>query len=401
MSAVLELEEAQARLLALRSPLSPQSLPIGDAAGHYLAEPIVAQRTQPAADLSAMDGYAVRATDLGQPWRIIGESRAGQPYAGEVRAGEAVRIATGALVPAGADCVVVQEDCRRDGGALTLAGTGPAPPDRHIRRRGIDFAEGDALLPIGARLGPAQLALAISAGYGAIAVGAKPRVVIVETGDELLAPGAPCPPHGIPASNGAMLAAMLATLPCAVTTQGPLSDDATAIAEALSADADVIITSGGASVGDHDQLAPALTLAGAETVFGKVAIRPGRPLLVARRGEAVILGLPGNPAASFVAGMFFALPLVRHLAGASQPLPRALPARLGKGLPGGGARREFRRAHWDGARVHDGDRHDSGVLASLAASNCFIERAAYAAAATEGAIVEIWPFDTASGEAWG
>lgn len=386
------LEEAQAALLAMAAPLPAETLAVEAALGRWLATPLVARRTQPAADLSAMDGYAVRADDLAGPWRVVGESAAGHPYAGVVARGEAVRIATGAVMPTSADAVIIQEDCARDGDALRAV-AGPAVAGRHIRRVGLDFRVGDAVLPAGVRVGPAQLALALSAGAAEVAVARRPRVMVVEGGDELAAPGEDLPAHRIPASNGAMVAAMIDGL-ADVTRRGPVADRVEILAEALdAADADVVVTSGGASVGDHDLVQPALALLGAEVAFWKVAIRPGKPLLVARRGGQVILGLPGNPVSSLVTAHLFLLPVLRRLAGAKACLPAPVMARLGDALPAGGARRELRRAVWDGARVRDGALHDSGALASLALCNAFIDRPVGADRAEVDDMVSIFPLE--------
>lgn len=395
MAAPLPLEEAQARLLAQVLPLPMEHVAIGESQGRYLAEPLIARRTQPAADLSAMDGYALRAEDLPGPWRVVGESAAGHPFAGVVGSGEAVRIATGALVPSGAAMVLLQEDCVREGDTLRLAGKPPHPTGKHIRPRGLDFCEGRELLPPGTRIGPAQIALALSAGHTHLAVRRPPRIAILDSGDELALPGEPCPPHRIPASNGAMLEAMVRSLPCRVQRLGPVPDDLAAMACALIAaeDADVLVTSGGASVGDHDLLQPALANWGAEIDFWKVAIKPGKPLLVARRGRQVIVGLPGNPVSSMVTAHFFLLPLLRRLLGARECLPRPVRASLATALPAGGARREFRRGRWDGAELHDGEMHDSGALASLARANCLIDRPAHAPAAAAGEAVWLYPLE--------
>jgi molybdopterin molybdotransferase len=395
MAAALPLEEAQARLLALATPLPVEHVAVGDTVGLYLAEPLTARRTQPAADLSAMDGYAIRASCLPGPWRVVGESAAGHPYPGVVAPGEAVRIATGALVPAGADAVVVQEDCIRTEAHLALTGTPPSPAGRHIRRRATDFAEGVSLLPAGTRIGPPQIALALSAGHTHLPVRRLPRLAIIDSGDELAAPGEACPPHRIPASNGAMLAALAASIPCVIERLGPVPDDLSRLTAALEAGAgaDIIVTSGGASVGDHDLIRPALAACGANLDFWRVAIKPGKPLLVATRGGQVIVGLPGNPVASLVTGYFFLLPLLRRLLGASACLPAPVVATLATPLPAGGARREFRRALWDGATVRDGDYHDSGALASLALANCLIDRPADAPAAGAGDKESIYPLD--------
>ena len=402
---MLTLEEAQGRLLALAPALSDEHRPVehlavDEALGRCLATPLTARRTQPAADLSAMDGYAIRAEDIPGPWRIVGESAAGHPHAATLAAGQAVRIATGAVVPVGASAVLVQEDCARDGDVLTLTGTPPSPPARHIRPCGMDFSEGTDLLPMGTRIGPAQIALALSAGHTHVAVHHRPRVVIIDSGDELAPPGHPCPPHRIPASNGAMLSALAASVPCVIERVGPVPDDLAALVAVLNSapEADVIITSGGASVGDHDLIRPALAALGATLDFWRVAIKPGKPLLVATRdrpGRAaqLIVGLPGNPVASLVTGYFFVLPLLRRLLGAGACLPRSVAATLASPLSTGGPRREFRRGVWDGATVRDGEVHDSGALASLAASNCLIDRAVDAPAAGVGEQVWIYPLD--------
>ena len=397
---LLPLEEAQARLLALATALPVEHLAADEALGRYLAAPLTARRTQPAADLSAMDGYAIVAESLPGPWRVVGESAAGHPYSATLKHGEAVRIATGALVPTGASAVVCQEDCARDGDNLALTGTAPNPPGRHIRPRAMDFAEGTNLLPAGWRIGPAQIALALSAGHTHLAVRRRPRVTIIDSGDELAHPGSICPPHRIPASNGAMLAALLSGLPCDVERVGPVPDDLTALSQALdgAADADVIITSGGASVGDHDLIRPALEACGATLDFWRVAIKPGKPLLIARRELAgganqIIVGLPGNPVASMVTGYLFVMPLLRHLLGAAQCLPLPIAATLTCPLPGGDPRREFRRGIWDGSHVRDGELHDSGALASLARAKCLILRTELAPPAQAGEIVTIYPLD--------
>lgn len=390
----LPLEEAQARLLALAVPLPVEHVAVEEAAGRYLAEPLRARRTQPAADLSAMDGYAVLAEPLAGPWRVIGESAAGHPFSGTVGAGEAVRISTGALMPTGAGAVVLQEDLVRTADTVTLTGSPPAPAGRHIRRCGMDFADGAELLGTGARIGPAQVSLGFAAGHTHLAVRRPPRLAILDSGDELASPGEPCPAHRIPASNGAMLAAMAAaTVPCVIDRLGPVADSLEALADALDRAefADVIVTSGGASVGDHDLVRPALEAWGARIDFWKVAIKPGKPLLIAQRGHQIVVGLPGNPASSLVTAHFFLLPLLRALLGATQCLPLAVTTRLAAPLRAGGPRREFLRGRWDGTVVDTGHEQDSGALAALAASNVLIDRPANAPALGVGDPVTIFP----------
>jgi molybdopterin molybdotransferase len=397
--ALLSLSEAQARLLALAEPLPIERVPVPDALGRYLAEPLIAHRTQPPADLSAMDGYALRSADLPGPWRIVGESACGHPFDGAVGAGEAVRIAAGALLPGGADMVLMQEDAARGDELLTLTGTPPSPVCRHIRREGLDFTKGTELLARGARLGPAQLALALSAGHSHVAVGRVPRLALIDSGDELSANPGNCAIHQIPASNGVMLAGLIAAaLPCTIERIGPVADRIEALVQALASagQADVVITSGGASVGDHDLVRPALEAWGAEIEFWKVAVKPGKPIMVARRGMQVMIGLPGNPVSSHVTAYLFLLPLLRAMLGATHPLPRAITANAAEDLPAGGTRQEFLRASWDGSQVSIRRNQDSGALASLAASNALIDRPEGAPAVSAGTPVSVYLLENGS-----
>ena len=382
--APLELEDAQARLLALAAPLEIERMPVTEALGRYLAEPLIARRTQPPADLSAMDGYAVRSADLPGPWQVVGASACGHPYPGTIGPGEAVRIATGALLPPGCDQILLQENCQRTAATLTLVQRGDARA--YIRRTGMDFAAGRELLTMGTRLGPAQIGLALTAGHRLIPVRRPVRLTIIDSGDELVSDPEACAVHQIPASNGAMLAAMAASLPCEIEHGLPVPDQLEALVAALEAAgaSDLIVTSGGASVGDRDLLRPALEQWGATLDFWRVAIKPGKPLLVARKGRTLVLGLPGNPVSSQVTAYLFMLPVLRALLGASAQLPRAISSELAVAMPAGGARREFVRAQWDGAQIRPLTNQDSGALATLAASNALIERASLAPAAPAG-----------------
>lgn len=386
MTPPLPLEEAQARLLALAGPLPVERVDVASALGRSLAEPLKARRTQPAAHASAMDGYAVRADDLAGPWTVIGESAAGHPFNGPVGPGEAVRISTGALLPEGAGAVVVQEDIAREGDRIVLTGEGPGTPGKHVRLCGSDFCLDCELLPAGTTIGPAQIALALAAGHNHLAVHRRPRVVIIDSGDELAADPENCPPHQVPASNGAMLAAMLAALPVHVERIGPVADDLDALAKALAKTdrADLIVTSGGASVGDHDLIRPALETWGASLDFWRVAIKPGKPLLVATKGSQIVLGLPGNPVSSHVTAQLFLLPLVRKLLGASDPLPRFMPMRLAASAPAVGSRREFVRARFVGGGLEVLTQQDSGALGALARAEALIDRPANSPALPQG-----------------
>ncbi len=394
MNPPLGLEDAQARLLALAPALPSEAVPVEAALGRYLAQDIRAVRTQPPADLSAMDGYALAQGD--GPWALVGESRGGAPFAGSLVAGQCVRISTGAVVPDGANRVLLQEDASVSGETVTTTET--LPHGRHIRAKGFDFHNGDLLIPRGSAMSPARIALALAAGYGKVAVSRRVKVAVMDSGDELAADPAACAPHQIPASNAAMIAAMLTPLGCEVTRIGPVTDTRPALAAALAEaeGADILVTSGGASVGDHDLIKPALAEWGAETAFWRVAIKPGKPLLVATRpaplGAQVILGLPGNPVSSFVTAFLFALPLVRASMGAANPLPPSETVLAGEALPAIGPRREFLRAvrGADGAVFLAGSQ-DSSALSALALADCLIDRHAHAPEVPAGTPVRVFP----------
>jgi molybdopterin molybdotransferase len=384
---LIPLAEAQKRLLALANPKPAAMIDLARANGHVLAEPLLALRNQPAADLSAMDGYAVRAADMPGHWRIIGESAAGRPFVGSIGAGEAVRISTGAIVPDDTDAVVVQEDTSVVGAILTLTGEGPASPGAHIRRAGHDFAVGAVLAPAGALVDPRLIALAAMAGHGALCVRAPVRVTILSTGDELVPPGAPLPgPAHIPASNGVMLAAMLSALPAAVSTPPLLPDRLDLIAQALSEHkiADIIVTTGGASVGDHDLVQPALIQAGGSVDFWRIAMRPGKPVMVGRLGKAIVLGLPGNPVSAYVTALLLLLPLVRTFAGYQDVLPAISHGLAGAPFPANGTRQDFMRATLQDGALFPVTNQDSGALSALAHADALVIRAAHHPASSIG-----------------
>jgi molybdopterin molybdotransferase len=371
---MIGVEEAQARLLALASSLPAIDVPVAQAVGHYLAEDVVAKRTQPAADLSAMDGYAIRFADMPGPWRVIGESAAGRPFDGQLGGDEAVRIFTGAHVPGGADCILIQEEAGRDGDTLTLTGEGPRASGAHIRRKGSDFSQGERLLEAGTRLNAGAIAAAVMAGYGTLAVCKRPKVNIIGSGDELLPPGEPCDAAHIPSSNSLMLAAMLEGLPCDAEDKGIVGDNLADLEAAFLACAgsDIIVTTGGASVGDHDLVQKALRNVGAEIDFWKVAMRPGKPVMAGRLGDAIVIGLPGNPSSAFVTAFLFLLPLVRHLAGSKTPLPEVLAAHSATDLPAGGPRTDYFRARVEDGLISTFNRQDSGMLAPLSRANALL-----------------------------
>lgn len=386
---LLPVAEAQQRLIALTTDRSVTHVALREAAGRWAAEDVPARRTQPASDLSAMDGYAIRFADMPGPWTVIGESAAGRPFQGHVGPGQATRIFTGAALPEGTDTVLVQEEAARDGDRLMLAGEGPAHQGRNVRRKGLDFTTGDRLIRSGERLTPARIAVAATGGHATLPVRPRVRVAIAATGDELVAPGAG-DPAALPESNGAMLAAMLADLPVDIIDLGILPDNLDRLRDAFAGvDADLLVTTGGASVGDHDLVQPALKAAGGSIDFWRIALRPGKPMMAGRLGKAVVLGLPGNPVSAFVTALLFVKPLIAHLAGAADPFPAPIPAVLGEDLPANGPRIDYLRAAMIDGRVHAAAIQDSSMLLTLARSTCLIIRPPHAPPASAGDSAEI------------
>lgn len=391
MTPLMSVADAQARLFAMAPAVASQSIALARAAGRWTAEPIVARRSQPAADLSSMDGYAIRFADLPGPWRVVGESAAGRPFTGPVGSGEAVRVFTGAAMPTGTDSVLVQEEAARDGDTLALTAEGPPRRGMSVGRKGLDFNAGDPLIAAGERLTPARIALAATGGHGELSVNRRLRVAILATGDELVAVGDVSEdPLALPEGNSVMLAAMLADLPADVTLLGIVPDRLDALTAAFaSAQADIIVTTGGASVGDHDLVRPALEAAGGQIDFWRIAIRPGKPMLAGTLGNAMVLGLPGNPVSAFVTATLFLRPLIAAMAGATDPLPKTLTATLAEPLPQNDHRQDYLRATLVDGRVAVAAIQDSSMLATLARADCLIVRAPHAPPAQTGDPVEI------------
>lgn len=307
---LLPVAEAQTRVLALGRAAAPETLAIADAIGRFAATDIVARRTQPARPLSAMDGYAIRFDDLPGPWDVIGESAAGASFAGNVGEAQATRIFTGAAMPDGTDCVLVQEEATRDGTRLHLSGEGPVRGG-NVRRAGLDFREGELLIATGERITPARAALAAIAGHGTLSVGRRVRVAIAATGDELVPAGQAIRDDQLPETNGLMLGGLLGDLPVDRIDLGILPDRMEALVDAFGAvDCDLLVTTGGASVGDHDLVRPALAAAGGTLDFWRIALRPGKPMLAGTLRDAAVLGLPGNPVSSYITATLFVRPLV-------------------------------------------------------------------------------------------
>jgi molybdopterin molybdotransferase len=371
---MISVEEATARLLALANPLGTVTVPLSSAAGRRLAEPVAARADQPPFDASAMDGYAI-AGDPGPGARfdVIGQSAAGHRFPGQVGTGQAVRIFTGAPVPPGATRVLIQEDVDRKGDTITLrdgADTGP-----HIRRRGQDFPAGATLAPRWLR--PADLGLLAAMNLGHVPVARAPVVALIATGDELVMPGEEPGPDAITASNTFALQAMAraAGAEARLLPIAPDTREGLAATLDLARKADVVVTIGGASVGDHDLVAAVMQDRGLAPAFWKIAMRPGKPLMAGRLGEQVFLGLPGNPVSAIVCGHLFLVPLIRALQGDPDPLPRTATAPLGADLAANGPRAHYMRARLgpDGT-VTAFDRQDSALLSILAEADALILR---------------------------
>jgi molybdopterin molybdotransferase len=373
---MIDLAVAQQRLLALSAPLPAKNIEISSCFGRFLASDVYAKRSQPAADLSAMDGYALRFDDLIGGMKVIGESAAGRPFIGKVGPSQTVRIFTGAHMPGGTDTVLMQEEAIEERGMLRLNGNGPNAKGQHIRRTGSDFQKNQLLLPKGQMLNSGALAVAAMGGHGELNVGGTPKISIIGSGDELVPPGQVTSSAKIPSSNNIMIAASLNDLPCDVHDHGIAADDLGALESKFNecADADVIVTSGGASVGDHDLVRAALIKMGAEIDFWRVAIKPGKPLMAGRLGKSIVIGLPGNPGSAFVTALLFLLPLVRHLAGSGAPWPKTMTAVSKADISMGGTRTEFVRAIVDENGIAALGLQDSGLTSSLAATNALIIR---------------------------
>jgi molybdopterin molybdotransferase len=394
---LLPVVEARRRMLAEIAPLAPAAMPLQDALGYVLAEDVAAGRDQPPFAASAMDGYALRAQDAPGALRLVGESAAGRGYAGEVSAGQAVRIFTGAAVPAGADTVAIQEEVRRED---ELAIVGQVRRGANIRPAGGDFSAGETLLQAGVRLDPWRVALAAAAGRAQVPVRPRPRVAILSTGEEIVeAPAAPGP-FQIFDSGSPGLGALVTSWGGTAVRARPVRDDLEALIEALgAADSDLVVTIGGASVGDHDLVRAAAQALGLELKVASVAVRPGKPTFFGVLGDGrPMLGLPGNPASAFVCAELFLRPLIAALQGAPTE-PPMVQAELAEPLPANGPREHWMRARLEWAQgrliarpLRD---QDSSLVAVFAQADALLRRAPDAAAAAAGTLAEVLPLDRA------
>lgn len=396
---LLSVEEALARILgAVPGPLPGEFVPIDQALDRVLAEPVIARRTQPPFAASAMDGYAVRAADIVKApvtLKIIGEVAAGHRFSGPVGAGEAVRIFTGAPMPDGADTIVIQEETARNGTDVTI--TRSPAPGRNVRQRGIDFIEGNPLLSKGRRLGPMPLTLAAASGNSGVFCVRKPKVAILSTGDELVRPGDFVGENQIIASNTYGIIGIARRCGAEVCDLGIARDTRAEIVQALAQSrdwqADVLVTIGGASVGDHDLVRPVLAEQGGVLNFYKIAIRPGKPVNFGRIGSTYVVGLPGNPASSLVCSILFLAPLLKTLAGldATAPIQQAMTT---VDLQKNDFRCDYLRASLN--RLPDGTQtvtpfpnQDSSLVLPLAGTDALLIRPPHASFAPAGTLCPV------------
>jgi molybdopterin molybdotransferase len=399
---VISVDEALGRIVGLAPPMPPENIALAESAGRALAADQAARRTQPPFDASAMDGYAVRAEDVATApvtLRLIGHAPAGNAFDGVVGPGEAVRIFTGGPIPAGANAVVLQEDTEAGDGIVTVTEAGSV--GQHIRRAGIDFHEGSVLLHAGRVLTPAAVGLLAAMGVTWLDVRRKPRVALIATGDELVRPGEPVGPNQIVSSNSIALKALVERHGGVALDMGIARDDEQSLRDLVdhARGADILVTIGGASVGDHDLVKRVLGDIGLEIDFWKIALRPGKPLIFGRMGETLMLGLPGNPVSSMVCGLLFLVPLIRAMLGIRPvPLPTEQ-ALLGSPLPANRERQDYMRA-----ALFRSDRRampvatpfrtqDSSMISLFANAGCLVIRPPHAPAAKEGEMVEILPLD--------
>jgi molybdopterin molybdotransferase len=404
MNAMMTVEEALARVIASGAPpLEEEKVALEQAYGRVLVRDLRALRTQPPFPNSAMDGYALRAADTAPApatLTVIGESAAGRAFEGAVGPGEAVRIFTGAPMPAGADSIVIQEDVEREDKRIRLSVS--ASSGDNLRQAGMDFREGESLIPAGRRLSPRDVALAAAANHTALAVRRRARVAILATGDELVAPGGSLGPAQIIASNNFAVAGVVEAYGGVAVDLGIAVDEVdvmkAAVSRAHDAKADVLVTLGGASVGDYDLVQKALVSSGMELGFWRIAMRPGKPLMHGRLGAMRILGLPGNPTSSMVCSILFLRPLLRALHGEPDPgADPSQPGRLAVDLPANGARQDYMRASLSpGADeilvATPAPAQDSSLVKTMASADGLIVRPPHAEPAKAGEACRVIAF---------
>ncbi len=369
MADLLSVDAARAAVLAAVAPLPSQDVPLDEALGRVLRGDVVARGDVPPFRNSAMDGFAVTAGAAGRSLRIVGESRAGAPAAVGLREGEAVRISTGAAVPDGADAVIMVEHTSVDGDTVTVHDQ--ADTGRNVRGAGDDLRRGTVAIAAGTTLGPAALGVAATAGHATVPCARRPRVALLATGDELVPIGETLPPGGIHDSNAVALGGYVARAGGIVVSRARVQDTAEATraaVEAALAGADVLISTGGVSVGEHDHVKAALGAAGVQETFWRVALRPGKPTWFGTRGDQLVFGLPGNPVSAMVTFLLFARPALLALQGAPALVPRET-AVLTTAVPRHAVRDELIRVTLDGDRATPTGPQGSHVMTSMLAAD--------------------------------
>ena len=398
---MISVDEARARILADLTATAAELVPLAQAWGRVSAAAVAARLTQPPHDVSAMDGYALRAADggLGAELEVVGSAPAGHPWAGTIGPGQALRLFTGSVVPDGADAILLQEDATRTGARVRVDEA--VVGGRHIRRAGQDFAVGDVLVPAGKRLNARDIGLMAAGNHPWVGVHRAPRVAILATGDEIALPGEPIPAGGIVSSNSHALAALVRACGGDAVVLPIAPDDRAAIAAAADGarSCDILVTTGGASVGEHDLIQDALGERGLVVDFWKIAMRPGKPLIHGRLGSVPLLGLPGNPVSSLITAILFLVPALGVLSGLPPAPPPVSLARLGAGLAANDQRADHLRARMtfdaDGTPVVSAfGRQDSAMLRLLAESDALILRPPHAPAALAGEMVPVIPLVT-------
>ncbi|WKW51118.1 molybdopterin molybdotransferase MoeA [Rhodomicrobium lacus] len=395
MAQPVSIDEALSKILADVAPVAAEAVSLYEARGRVLAADLVAKLAQPPFDASSMDGYALRAADIANPpahLAVIGEAAAGHGFAGTVGRGQAVRIFTGAPLPAGADVVVMQEVARETGGGVTVLE--PALPGANIRRRGYDFDEGQTMLGAGEMLDARKVMLAAAMNHGTLSVRRRPMVAILPTGDELAEPGAELRAgqivSSVPAGLSAAIEAWGGKASCLAIARDTRESLATGISGARGAD--ILVTIGGASVGAHDLVQGVLEAAGARMEIIRVAMRPGKPLMSARLGSQRVLSLPGNPVAALVCARLFLKPLLDRMLG-RVPNDAVEEVPLASALAANGPRQHYLRARREGGTVTPLGDQDSSLVSVFAAADCLIVHAPCAAALDAGGMVPIIPLD--------
>lgn len=398
MADLLPVAEAQRRIVEAMPLVAAEQIPVAGGLGRVLAEDLVSRRSQPPMPVSAMDGYAVRAADVAElpaELEVVGYAPAGHSFDGRLKAGQAVRIFTGAPLPDGADAIVIQENTEAAGERVRVV-AGEAPPGRYVRPAGLDFGEGEILLEAGRVLTARDVGLAAAMNIPWLMVRRRPRVSVLATGDEIVMPGDPVGRNQIVSSNALALCAFIAAQGAEAIDIGIAPDEAGELRTLADSarGSDILLTTGGASVGDHDLVRDVLGDIGLEVDFWRIAMRPGKPLMFGAFRDSYMIGLPGNPVSSLVCAVIFLAPAIRKMMGMADALPRTAGARLGCALPANDEREDYLRAALE--RTGDGgfvatpfSRQDSSMFATMARAEALVVRPPFAPPASPGDLVEM------------